>query len=63
MNLEQIMDMLKTRERLAKNITHWAVIPEKPVNMRPFGILESKLISALKKKGIHGFTPAAKGPG
>ena len=36
MNLEQIMDMLKTQERLAKNITHWAVIPEKPGEYEAF---------------------------
>ncbi|HHV19290.1 MAG TPA: DEAD/DEAH box helicase [Thermoanaerobacterales bacterium] len=54
MNLEQIMDMLKTQERLAKNITHWAVIPEKPGEYEAFPeYLSPKLISALKKKGIH----------
>ncbi len=54
MNLEQIMDRLKNQERLAKNITHWANIPEKPGEYEAFPeYLNSKLVSALKKKGIY----------
>ena len=54
MNLEQVMEQIKNQERFAKNITHWEVIPQKFGNYEPFPeYLDSKLISALKKKGIY----------
>ncbi|WP_213974351.1 DEAD/DEAH box helicase [Tepidanaerobacter acetatoxydans] len=55
MNLEQVMDQLKTQERFAKNITCWKVIPEKHGEYEDFPeYLNQKLVSALKKKGIYG---------
>lgn len=54
MNLEQVMDQLKTQERFAKNITCWKVIPEKHGEYEDFPeYLNPKLVSALKKKGIY----------
>jgi DEAD/DEAH box helicase domain-containing protein len=54
MNLEQVIDQLKTQERFAKNITCWKVIPEKHGEYEDFPeYLNPKLVSALKKKGIY----------
>jgi len=54
MNLEQVLDQLKTQERFYNNITHWEVIPQRPGKYEDFPeYLNPKLVAALKKKGIY----------
>lgn len=54
MNLEQVLDSLKTSERIMQNVTHWEVIPQKPGEYEDFpGYLDENLVSVLNKKGIH----------
>lgn len=54
MNLEQVLDQLRTQERFYKNITHWEVVPESSGKYEDFPeYLNPKLIKALNKKGIY----------
>lgn len=54
MNLEQLLDSIKTNERFMQNVTHWEIIPQKPAEYEDFPLyLNEKLINVLKKKGIH----------
>lgn len=54
MNLEQLLDYIKTSERFMQNVTHWEVIPQKPGEYEDFpSYLNEKLVSVLNKKGIH----------
>ncbi|MGB4569267.1 MAG: DEAD/DEAH box helicase, partial [Tepidanaerobacteraceae bacterium] len=54
MNLEQVLDQLRTQERFYKNITHWEVVSESSGRYEDFPeYLNPKLIKALNKKGIY----------
>lgn len=53
MNLEQLIDYLRSDPQIGRNITHWQEIPARPANLVDFppGI-DSRLIESLHKKQI-----------
>lgn len=54
MNLEQVLDYIKTSERIMQNVTRWEIIPPKPGEYEDFpAYLDKKLVSVLNKKGIY----------
>ncbi|MDI3481612.1 MAG: box helicase protein [Tepidanaerobacteraceae bacterium] len=54
MNLEQLLDNIKTSQQFMQNVTHWKVIPQKPGEYEDFpSYLSDKLVSVLNKKGIY----------
>lgn len=54
MNLEQVLDRLKTSKNVMDNITHWEIIPPKPGEYEPFpDYLDDRLANVLRKKGIY----------
>lgn len=54
MNLEQVLDYIKTSQRIMQNVTRWEILPPKPGKYEDFpDFLNKKLVSVLNKKGIY----------
>ena len=54
MNIEQLLDNLKSDRKFMENVSHWEKIPEKEAEYGPFPEkISQKLIHALQKKGIR----------
>lgn len=54
MNLEQLLDRMRTDPEFQTNVTHWEVIPARPARMAPFpeGI-DPRIPAVLKGRGVQ----------
>lgn len=53
MNLDQLLDYLKTRSEFMENVVHWEVLPEKVAEYRDFPEgMDTRLVNALQEEGI-----------
>jgi len=54
MNIEQLLDNLRSDTGFMRNVSHWEVIPSKQAQFAPFPRgLAPELIDTVKKRGIH----------
>ncbi len=54
MNIDQMIEQLKSDKAFLKCVTKWQVMPKTEAQYAPFpSTLDERLIKALKKKGIH----------
>ncbi|HOZ07876.1 MAG TPA: DEAD/DEAH box helicase, partial [candidate division Zixibacteria bacterium] len=53
MNLEQVLDLLRSDKDISENVTHWRSFDARPARYVDFpGALDGRLIGALKTRGI-----------
>ena len=54
MNLDQLLQKLRSDASFMENVTHWREIPAKEAQYKDFGsYLDPRLIAACQKRGIH----------